>query len=558
MSGDAPLAPWDRAVAALGLLAVAPSALGGLWLRARAGPVRDRFLGLLRARFPDAARIHPTVTDDALYGGLDLAATLATGEMALRDGIIAPGRVLVLTMAERCPPGLAARLARALDDGGIALVALDEAAGDDEGLPPALAERLGLFADLDAVPLAAAGAAPDGGRIAAAQAALPAVDTPAAAQEALARLAASLGIGSLRAPLLALAAARAAAALDAASEPGPGHLRQAAELVFAHRARPGSAPAEDALPPEAPEPTSDTPEGDDDGRADRLPDELLLDAVRTALPPDLLARLAAGRAARSARGASGAGGVRKGNRRGRPLPPRAGHLDGASRLDLVATLRAAAPWQRLRRASTGRDRLLELRPDDLRLKRYQETSDRLLVFAVDASGSAALARLAEAKGAVELLLAEAYVRRDHVALVAFRGTGAEVLLPPTRSLVQTKRRLASLPGGGGTPLATGLRAALDVACLARARGMTPAIALLTDGRANIALDGRAERTAAEADAASLARAIAREGLAAVVVDCGNRPNPALAVLAAGMGARYTALPRADAHRLSAVVGAAVG
>ena len=87
---------------------------------------------------------------------------------------------------------------------------------------------------------------------------------------------------------------------------------------------------------------------------------------------------------------------------------------------------------------------------DIRLRRYEERSDRLLIFTVDASGSAALARLAEAKGAIEILLAEAYARRDHVCLIAFRGTEAELLLPPTRSLVQTKRRLAGLPGGGGT------------------------------------------------------------------------------------------------------------
>ena len=117
------------------------------------------------------------------------------------------------------------------------------------------------------------------------------------------------------------------------------------------------------------------------------------------------------------------------------------------------------PGRRSAARRPGHDRLLELRADDIRLKQAQERSDRLLIFTVDASGSSALARLAEAKGAVELLLAQAYARRDHVALVAFRGAGAEVLLPPTRSLVQTKRRLAGLPGGGGTPLASGLAAA---------------------------------------------------------------------------------------------------
>ncbi len=176
------------------------------------------------------------------------------------------------------------------------------------------------------------------------------------------------------------------------------------------------------------------------------------------------------------------------------------------------------------------------------------------MFAVDASGSSAFARLGEAKGAVELLLAEAYARRDHVALVAFRGTGAEVLLPPTRSLVQTKRRLAALPGGGATPLAAGLRAALGVAAAGAARGMTPTLVLLTDGRANVALDGSVDRAAAAADALALART-ARTG--ALVIDTGARPERALATLAAALGAPYVPLPKADARRLSAAIGAAL-
>ena len=119
-----------------------------------------------------------------------------------------------------------------------------------------------------------------------------------------------------------------------------------------------------------------------------------------------------------------------------------------------------------------------------------------MIFTVDASGSAAMARLGEAKGAVELLLAQAYARRDHVALVAFRGETAETILQPTRSLVQTKRQLASLAGGGGTPLAAGLKAALDLAQQARGRGLTPTIITLTDGRANLALAGTASRVPA--------------------------------------------------------------
>jgi len=222
-------------------------------------------------------------------------------------------------------------------------------------------------------------------------------------------------------------------------------------------------------------------------------------------------------------------------------------------------MRAAAPWQPLRRQQSDRPGVVLLvRPSDIRVKRFIETSDRVLIFAVDASGSAAFARLAEAKGAVELLLAAAYARRDHVALLAFRGQTAELILPPTRSLVQTKRRLRGLAGGGGTPLASGLQLAMATALQARARGMTPTIALLTDGRGNIALDGTADRALADADATILARAILAAAVPAVVIDTANRPQPALRAMAGAMDAPYIALPRADAQRLSGVLGAALG
>ena len=224
------------------------------------------------------------------------------------------------------------------------------------------------------------------------------------------------------------------------------------------------------------------------------------------------------------------------------------------RIDIIGTLRAAAPWQTIRKQASGRDGL-QIRPADIKIKRFEEKSDRLLIFAVDASGSSALTRLAEAKGAVELLLAQAYSRRDHVALVAFRGTDAELLLPPTRSLVQTKRRLAALPGGGGTPLAAGLMTAFEQATQATQRGMTPTIAILTDGRANITLDGRADRKQAALDAQQIARILRTHCTDAIVIDTGNRPEPALRDLARTLDAAYLPLPRADADRLSKSVSA---
>jgi len=538
----------------LAVLAVDPAGVKGLWLRARSSAVRDRVTQAL----PVARRIHPGVDDTALFGGVDLAATLAAGRLISSAGFLASTAPLILTMAERCPQGLSARLSRWLDEAGPCLIALDEGAEPEEGLPSGLADRLGLFLDLTEVGYSdsqAVAIAPEA--IATARARLASTTLPTTALESLTTVAAAMGIASLRAPMLALAVARALAAWRGQDQASDDTLRHAAELTLAHRGDLPPQVEENEGPPPPPEPP-DAPEQDaqDQSQQDRLPDDILLEAIRAALPADLLARLAAGKAARSAKG-SGSGAARKGNHRGRPLPSRPGTPGSGKRIDLVATLRAAAPWQPLRRRSVDATRL-EIRQSDLRLKRYQETSDRVLIFAVDASGSSALARLGEAKGAVELLLAQAYARRDHVALIAFRGTAAELMLPPTRSLVQTKRRLASLPGGGGTPLAAGLQMAFELAGQTKARGMTPTVALLTDGRGNIALDGSANREMAEADSLKLARALRATGIPALVIDIANRPQPALRHLAEVLDAPYLPLPRADAQRLSAALQAALG
>jgi magnesium chelatase subunit D len=554
------MSAWARLDMALRVLAVDPVGVGGLWLRSRAGPVRDIATAALAAVPFDRPkkRLSPGIDDLALSGGPDPVATLAAGRPVWRDGVLAAPAILILPMAEAAPPSLVARLAQSLDRGQHGLVALDEAAEDGEGLSSALADRLGLFVCLDGerAPDAALGAVSEV-ELNTAKRRLEKVVCPNEMTGMLVQLAERLGIPSNRAVLTTLRIARAVAALAGRPTVREEDLAQAVALGLAHRAEVGA----EAMPNETPTPPEpEPPDGSDAPEADALDlqtmAEMLIEAAQAALPPDILSRLQEQRAARAARGASGTGAAKAGNRRGRPLPSRAGRPDARSRIDLVATLREAAPWQALRRreAVGPGDRALLVHRSDLRLKRFREVSDRVLIFVVDASGSSAVARLGEAKGAVELMLAQAYSRRDHVALVVLRGLKAELVLPPTRSLVQTKARLRGLPGGGGTPLASGLSTALDCALRARRQGMSPSIALLTDGRGNIALDGRADRARAQAEAETLAMAIRIAGISGMVLDVANRPQPALADLSRLMDSRYVPLPRADARAIAATLG----
>jgi len=556
--------PWQDAVHAAALLAVDPLGCGGACVRAGHGPVRTRWLALLRGLLPDGTawrKVPLNIADARLLGGLDLAATLVAGRPVAERGLLAEasGGVLILPMAERVPAGLAGRLALALDAGTIALVALDEGVAEDERAPAALLDRATFHVKLSEV----GAREPDGDlpapeEIAAARLRLPGVRAGDGTIVALCSTAAALGVESVRAPLLALRAARAAAALAGRDEVAAEDAALACRLVLAPRATmlpvqdaPPSTPEEapDAAPADQPQPDRSANDGDDDASAPGALSDVLLQAAAAAIPAGLLATLQA-RVQRQAPRTAGVSGASQAGRRGRPAGIRAGDPRGAERLNLVETLRAAAPWQRLRGAAGGR---LQIRRADFRVTRCVQRAETTTIFVVDASGSSALNRLAEAKGAVELLLAECYVRRDQVAVLAFRGTGAQLLLPPTRSLVRAKRGLAALPGGGGTPLAAGLDAGLLLADAVLRRGGTPSLVLLTDGRGNVARDGRGGRDRAEADAVQAARAIRLAGVAVLLVDTSPRPAPAARKLAEAMAARYLPLPYANAAALSAVV-----
>ena len=563
---------WDRAALAVACFALDPAALGGVWLRARAGPVRDRFLTGLMAALggQPVRRLHPTMSDEALFGGLDLAATLAQHTRVQTRGMLTDPGILILPMAERATPQFAGRVAAALDGPvAVSLVALDEGVDPDERLPNTLADRLAIHLDLADLALAdAPELAIDQADLAKARVVLPHVTLPQTAIEQVVSTAHDLGVVGARGPLLTLAVARAAAALVGETMVDDPDLITAVELVLAPRATrwPGVAdmPADHASqeqsppgemqPDETPSPPMDMPP--DAGDATLTPSvDILLEAAKAVLPPDVLAHMQTGKNMRhpsSAQGV-GAGATHAAHRRGRPMPPRPGRPEHAARVDLIATLRAAAPWQTRRRRAARFDRPIYVRSADIHVRRFEETTTRAIIFVVDASGSAAMARLAEAKGAVELLLAAAYARRDHAALIAFRGKTADLLLPPTRSLVRAKRRLAAVPGGGGTPLAAGLKSAFDLAVKIRGGGMTPALALLTDGRANVDLQGAADRAQAMADAMAMARAIHAQAVPTIVVDTGQRLNRALGDLARAMGGSYVPMPHADATALRTVV-----
>ena len=590
-------AAWSFASQAAALFAVDPK-LGGVALHAAAGPVRDAWMDLLRSLAPAKApfrRAPLSIGDERLLGGLDLPATLRAGRPVAQTGLMAEahGGFLVLAMAERLTTGTAARVASALDSGEVSaereglslraparfgVVALDEGQGDDERPPAALLDRLAFHLDLNEVGHRCArenfASAED---VAQARERLASVRVDDKAIEALVTVAARLGVESLRAISLALRAACAACALRGGEALEEEDIMSAARFVLAPRATmfPTSEPApeedqpeeseskpedeeQDRQPPESP-PDNNEPQDNQD-----LPDltDLVLAAALAAIRPGLLAQLQAGRAMRVKSDRGGKSGANApAGKRGRPIGARQGQLR-EGRLGLVDTLRAAAPWQRMRRKGLEDEsaRRVVVHAEDFRIKRFKQRRETSAIFVVDASGSSAMQRLAEVKGAIELLLVDCYARRDSVALVAFRGKSAEVVLPPTRSLARAKRVLAGLPGGGGTPIAAGIETALALADTVRRKGQTPLVVLMTDGRANVGRTGAPGRAQAFEDAMQAGRQVRAAGIATLAIDTAPALGPAgtapTAKLGEAMNARYIRLPYANAALVSQAVRAA--
>jgi magnesium chelatase subunit D len=217
---------------------------------------------------------------------------------------------------------------------------------------------------------------------------------------------------------------------------------------------------------------------------------------------------------------------------------------------LDATLRTAAPFQEGRTGSLA----IKIEPSDLREKVRERKTASTILFVVDASGSmGAEQRMTAVKGAILSLLIDAYQKRDRVGLVAFRGSGAELLLPPTSSVELARKYMQALPVGGKTPLAHGLLKGFEVLQREQAvhRNTIPRLILISDGKANV---GMGTRSPLE-DVKVVASRIRDEGIPSLVIDPEqNFLSFGLArTLSEDLGARYIRLEDLESGQLAGLV-----
>lgn len=543
------------------------------------------------------------ITDDGLLGSLDLERTVASGKPQFSKGILANSnrRVLYVNEINLLETGACGHLADALDRRCIRIEregvsALHEADftligtfNPDEAEPAALLrDRIALIVDLetkagddqsvemierrlrfddDPAELVidfASETAILKEEIESSRARLPFVTNTTDQLTLLSEVAVRLGVEGNRADVFALKAARASAALAGRDYVTEEDLMTAIRLVLLPRATtvPETAPAVEESSNAAP-PRSDLQDSQNNGdsESDSGPmGDLILEALDCRISDDLLlSEHRASRASRSGKRLKGSKSLR-----GRYVGSQI-HRFSNSRVAIDATLRAAAPYQpaRLRQlkdeietdpkkhrgGSRSRPRV-RIAPCDLRYKEFKHRSGILFIFAVDASGSMALNRIAQAKGAVTRLLQQAYLHRDQVALVSFRRDAAEVLLTPTRSIELAKQRTDAIPAGGSTPLAAGIAKAIEVARSAKLRGTPQSmIVLFTDGRANVLFSNRigSDAPTIADELRQLGMVLHKEEIKTVLVDTkpkyiGDGEGKAMAAL---LGARYLSLLRSD-------------
>jgi magnesium chelatase subunit D len=623
----------ESAKQALLLLAV-DSTLGGVAISAKVGSGKSALARAFASLVPNTpfVELPLNATEDRLIGGLDLEATLTSGERVIEKGLLARANDGVLyvdsinlldttamTAIMQAMSSGVVRVEReglsATHDARFVLIGTyDTSEGD---VRKGLLDRIGLIVPMTAncdMHFRAEVVRANENRetiskksesknrttdeerllremIFAGRLLLPRVNISDEQVAGIAKAAQALGVEGNRADVFAAQAAMANAALGGRTEVDDEDLELAARLVLMPRAtRLPEVETKDEQTTEDKRPKTVEDNHDDESAENnsQQPDiqELMLSAIETELPSDILnLPFAAQR-----RAGSGSRGEALNARRGRFVRAVEGSPRG-NRIAVLQTLMAAAPWQKsrsLKQEQRTKDEMrtnkangahrasfveshtrvvypapndhrplsLVIKKSDLRVKRYRDKSGALFVFVVDASGSMALNRMREAKGAVARLLQSAYVHRDRVALIAFKGKSAQVLLPMSQSVERAKREMDVLPTGGGTPLASALLTAWQTAQQARAQGISQSIfVLMTDGRGNVALNDERVSSSIEDELRQIASLIRADGVQSIVIDTqanylsrGEAPK-----LAGWLGGKYVYLPNAKAEQIAQVV-----
>jgi magnesium chelatase subunit D len=622
----------DSAKQALLLLAV-DSTLGGVAISAKVGSGKSALARAFALLVPNTpfVELPLNATEDRLIGGLDLEATLTTGERVIEKGLLARANdgVLYVDSINLLDANAMTAIMQAMSSGVVRVerdglsathdarfVLIGTFNASEGDVRKGLLDRIGLIVPMTAnndIHFRAEVVRANENRetiskksesrnrttdeeqllremIFAGRLLLPRVNISDEQVAGIARAAQALGVEGNRADVFAAQAAMANAALGGRTEVDDEDLELAARLVLMPRATrlpEVETKDEQTTKDERPKTVEDNHDDESAENNSQQSDiqELMLSAIETELSSDILnLPFAAQR-----RAGSGSRGEALNARRGRFVRAVEGSPRG-NRIAVLQTLMAAAPWQKSRsqnqeqrtkdemrtnktnderRASfveshtrvvhpsiDRRPLSLVIKKSDLRVKRYRDKSGALFVFVVDASGSMALNRMREAKGAVARLLQSVYVHRDRVALVAFKGKSAQVLLPMSQSVERAKRELDVLPTGGGTPLASALLTAWQTAQQAQAQGISQSIfVLMTDGRGNVALNDERQPSSIENELRQIASLIRADGVQSIVIDTqanylsrGEAPK-----LAGWLGGKYVYLPNAKAEQIAQVV-----